>query len=171
MAATSRSSSGAIGLVLASCRLGGGIAFGPAFKLILRLAWCRRPAVLDLQEDRAHRVLAHDGTPEGLPTSSWETRDIAAMRELLFPLNPRREGDLFDGFVSNVIADHFPPEQLTVPTLIIAARVACVILIRTVSGPQDPRNHTCQHRGRRSFFMGHASEVRKAIAGFENRLQ
>jgi hypothetical protein len=44
------------------------------------------------------------------------------MRELLFPLNPRREGDLFDGFVSNVIADHFPPEQLTVPTLIIAAR-------------------------------------------------
>jgi TAP-like protein len=47
---------------------------------------------------------------------------MAGVRELLFPLRPRREGAVFDGFVSNLAADRFPLEQLAVPTLVISAR-------------------------------------------------
>jgi hypothetical protein len=47
---------------------------------------------------------------------------MAGLRELLFPLRPRREGQVFDGFVSNLAADRFPLEQLGVPTLVISAR-------------------------------------------------
>ena len=37
---------------------------------------------------------------------------MAGLRELLFPLRPRREGAVFDGFVSNPAAGRFPLEQL-----------------------------------------------------------
>ena len=43
------------------------------------------------------------------------------MSELQFPLTPRRLGAVFDGFVSNLAADRFPFEELTVPTLIVSA--------------------------------------------------
>jgi pimeloyl-ACP methyl ester carboxylesterase len=54
--------------------------------------------------------------------SPQEAEAIAAARALLFPLRPRHEGAVFDGFVSNLAADRFPFEQLTVPTLVISAR-------------------------------------------------
>jgi pimeloyl-ACP methyl ester carboxylesterase len=46
---------------------------------------------------------------------------MVGLRELLFPLRTRREGAVFDGFVSNLAADRFPLEQLRVPTLVISA--------------------------------------------------
>jgi pimeloyl-ACP methyl ester carboxylesterase len=47
---------------------------------------------------------------------------LKGIRELLFPLRPRRDGAVFDGFVGNPVADRFPCEQLEVPTLIISAK-------------------------------------------------
>jgi hypothetical protein len=41
---------------------------------------------------------------------------------LLFPLKPRREGAVFDGFISNLATDRFPFEEIGVPTLVINAR-------------------------------------------------
>jgi pimeloyl-ACP methyl ester carboxylesterase len=41
---------------------------------------------------------------------------------VLFPWRPRRDGAVFDGFVSNLAADRFPLEGLRVPTLVISAK-------------------------------------------------
>jgi pimeloyl-ACP methyl ester carboxylesterase len=63
------------------------------------------------------------GAPKGYrPASEEEARVMAGVRELLFPFRPRRNGAVFDGFVSNPAADRFPLEQLAVPTLVISAR-------------------------------------------------
>jgi pimeloyl-ACP methyl ester carboxylesterase len=62
------------------------------------------------------------GLPKGYRLSAEESDTMAAIRELLFPLKPRRDGAVFDGFVSALAADRFPLEQLTVPTLIISAK-------------------------------------------------
>ena len=112
-----------IGLILASCRLGGGVTFGSALEPPLRpvygadrLFWVfRKPA-----PSVYSRMM---GMPKGYrPASPEESEAIAAFRELLFSLWPRREGAIFDGFVSDRVADRFPLEQLTVPTLVISAR-------------------------------------------------
>ena len=40
---------------------------------------------------------------------------MAGLREPLFPLRPRRERAVLDGFISNLAADRFPLEQLASP--------------------------------------------------------
>jgi hypothetical protein len=62
--------------------------------------------------------------------------DITLSRELLFPFRPRRDGAMFDGYVSNLVADRFPLEELTVPTLVINARD---IPSRRTGSPPRPR--------------------------------
>jgi hypothetical protein len=47
------------------------------------------------------------GIPKGYQPSPQEAA-VAASRDLLFPLKPRREGAVLDGFVSNLAADRFP---------------------------------------------------------------
>ena len=61
------------------------------------------------------------GIPKGYQPSLREAEEIAAP-DLLFPFKPRRDGAVFDGFVSNLTADRFPLEHLNVPTLVISAR-------------------------------------------------
>jgi hypothetical protein len=50
------------------------------------------------------------GVPKGYQASPQDAQAIAAVRDLLFPLKPRRDGAVFDGYISNVTADRFPLE-------------------------------------------------------------
>jgi pimeloyl-ACP methyl ester carboxylesterase len=162
-----------IGLILASCRLGGGIAFGPAFKPILRLAYSADRLFWIFKKIAPTAYSRMMGVPKGYRPSPGEARDIAALRDLLFPLKPRRDGAIFDGFVSNVNADHFRLEQLTVPTLIIAARddslapyrfapLAAERIPGAMLVPIDAGGHC---------FIGHDTDVRNAIADFVRQLR
>ena len=108
-----------IGLILAWCRPGGGIttprAFAPLFRLAHsadRLFWIFRKVM-----PSAYSPMM--GRPKGYRPSP---REKGAIADMLFPLKPRRAGAVFDGFTSNLAADRFPLEQLTVPTLVINAR-------------------------------------------------
>lgn len=55
------------GLILASCRLGGGITTPGAFATAVPPRLQRRPPLLDLPEGHAGRILTDDGKAEGVP--------------------------------------------------------------------------------------------------------
>jgi pimeloyl-ACP methyl ester carboxylesterase len=93
---------------------------------------------------------------------------LQSIRELLFPFKPRRDGAVFDGFISNLAADRFPLEQLTVPTLVISAK----------DDPLAPHRFAVEAAGRipgarlvaidsgGHLFLGHHAEVGKEVSGF-----
>lgn len=62
------------------------------------------------------------GVPRGFPSSEDDSRRMAEMLDSIFPLGPRREGALFDAYVSNPEVSTYPLEDLHVPTLILHAR-------------------------------------------------
>jgi pimeloyl-ACP methyl ester carboxylesterase len=157
-----------LGLILASCRLGGGVSPGKAFAPLLRLAygadwlfWTFK----ELMPDSYSRMM---GIPKRYRPSPQQAKEIAAGRDLLFPLKPRREGAMFDGFVSNPAADRFPLEQLSTPTLVVSAR----------DDPLAPHRFAAQAAARipnaqlvsidsgGHWFMGRDAVVRNAITCF-----
>jgi pimeloyl-ACP methyl ester carboxylesterase len=93
---------------------------------------------------------------------------MAGLRELLFPLRPRRQGAVFDGFVSNPAADRFPLEQLAVPALVISARDDPLAPDRyaatAASRIPGARLVTIERGGH--LLLGHDAEVRKEIGAF-----
>jgi pimeloyl-ACP methyl ester carboxylesterase len=111
-----------IGLILACCRLGGGVTVGKGFAPLFRLAYSADWAFWAFEKLMPSAYSRMMGLPKGYRLSAEEEETMASIRQLLFPLKPRRDGAVFDGFVSNLAADRFPFEQLTVPTLIINAR-------------------------------------------------
>lgn len=111
-----------IGLILASWRLGGGVTLAKAFAPLLRLAYSADRLFWIFKRLMPTAYSQMMGIPRGYRPSPQQAAAIAASRDLLFPLKPRRDGAIFDGFVSNLVADRFPLEQLTVPTLVISAR-------------------------------------------------
>jgi hypothetical protein len=108
------------------------------------------------------------GVPKGYRPTPEEARVMAGLRELLFPLRPRREGAVFDGFVSNLAADRFPLEQLGVPTL--SSAPGMIRWRRTGSPPgrrqriPEARFVTIERGGHP--FLGHGAEVREEIDAF-----
>jgi pimeloyl-ACP methyl ester carboxylesterase len=110
-----------LGLILANCRLGGptpnrlllqpiqGTVYGWE-----RLWWLYRRLLPSIYG----RMI---GVPKGYQATPQDAQVIRAVSELQFPLKPRRRGAIFDGFVSNLVADRFPFEKLIVPTLIVSA--------------------------------------------------
>jgi 2-hydroxy-6-oxonona-2,4-dienedioate hydrolase len=92
---------------------------------------------------------------------------MAGARELLFPFRPRRDGAVFDGFVSNPTADRFPLEQLRAPTLVISARddpLAPYRFAAAASRIPGARFVTVERGGH--LFLGHDADVRKQINAF-----
>jgi pimeloyl-ACP methyl ester carboxylesterase len=93
---------------------------------------------------------------------------LQSIRELLFPFKPRRDGAVFDGFVSNLAADRFPLEELKVPTLVISAK----------DDPLAPHRFAVEAAGRipgarlvaidggGHLFLGHHAEVGREVTGF-----
>lgn len=157
-----------ITLTLASCRLGGGVTIGTAFKPILRFAYGADRLFWIFKKLMPTGYSQMMGIPKGYRPSPPEAEAIAATRELLFPLRPRRDGAVFDGYVSNLAADRFPFEELTVPTLVINARDDHLAPYRfavnaalRISGSKLVTIESGGH-----FFVGHDAEVRKEIGTF-----
>jgi pimeloyl-ACP methyl ester carboxylesterase len=61
------------------------------------------------------------GVPRGFPKNDDDARRMEEMLDSIFPLEPRREGAVFDAFVSNPEVGTYPLEDLAVPTLILHA--------------------------------------------------
>jgi pimeloyl-ACP methyl ester carboxylesterase len=155
------------GLILANARLGGstpsrllqpilGAVYGRE-----RLWWLYRrfmPATYA-------RML---GVPKGYQPTHEDVATIHAVSELQFPLKPRKLGAIFDGFVSNMVADRFGFEELTVPTLIVSA----------MDDPWAPYTYAVTAAGRipgaklvtidrgGHLFLSHDAQVRAAVGGF-----
>lgn len=162
-----------IGSIFACCRLGGGVTTGRALKPVLRLAYGSDRLFWIFKKLLPTAFSRMMGIPKGYRPASREEADaIAASRELLFPLRPRREGAVFDGYVSNMVADRFPLEELTVPALVINARDDPLAPYRfaadAASRIPGARLATIEAGGH--FFMGHDTEVREAIDGFVREL-
>jgi pimeloyl-ACP methyl ester carboxylesterase len=159
-----------IGLILACCRLGGGIttpgAFAPLFRLAYgsdRLFWIFRKVMPSAYS----RMM---GRPKGYRPSP---REAEAMADMLFPLRPRRDGALFDGFVSNLAADRFPLEEIAVPTLVINARddtsfAPYPSAVKAAERIPGARLISIESGGH--WFLGHDAEVREAIGTFIREL-
>jgi pimeloyl-ACP methyl ester carboxylesterase len=108
------------------------------------------------------------GVPKGYQPTPGGLQTIRAVSELQFPLRPRKAGALFDGFVSNLVADRFPLERLTVPTLIVSAvddhwapYSYAAMAAERIPGAKlltiDQGGH---------LFLSHDAQVRTAIAAF-----
>ena len=112
-----------ITLVLACCRLGGGItpsgAFAPLFRLVYSadlLLWMFKNAMPTAYS----RMM---GIPKGYQPSPHEAEEIAAHAAICcFRSSPARRRRLRRVRVEEPAADRFPLEQLNVPTLVISAR-------------------------------------------------
>jgi pimeloyl-ACP methyl ester carboxylesterase len=157
-----------MGLILASCRLGGGVTIPTSLKPLLRLAYSSDPlfwAFKKLMPTAYSRMM---GIPKGYRPTPQEVEAIAASRELLFPWKPRRDGAVFDGYVSNPVADRFPLEQLAVPTLVISARDDPLAPYRFAAeaAPRIPGAKFVTIGSGGHLFIGHDAEVRKAINAF-----
>jgi pimeloyl-ACP methyl ester carboxylesterase len=156
-----------VGLILACARLGGPTP-KPLLRPVLgavygsqRLFWLYRR----LLPAAYARML---GVPKGYQPTPEEAATIRAVSQLQFPLTPRRLGAVFDGFVSNLVADRFPLEQLTVPTLIVstaddpwARHPYAVAAAARIPGAKLVRVDRGGH-----LFLGHDAQVRAAIGAF-----
>jgi pimeloyl-ACP methyl ester carboxylesterase len=76
-----------IGLILACCRLGGGVTLGKAFAPLLRLAYSADRLFWTFKKLMPTTYSQMMGIPKGFQPSPQEAEAIAASRDLLFPLN------------------------------------------------------------------------------------
>jgi pimeloyl-ACP methyl ester carboxylesterase len=162
-----------IGLILACCRLGGGPTVGKGFAPLFRLAYSADWAFWVFKKLMPMAYARMMGLPKGYELSPQEAESMAGLRELLFPYKPRREGAVFDGFVSNLVADRFPFEQLTVPTLVVNARDDHLAPYRFAAGAASriPGAKLVAIERGGHIFMGHDNEVRGAIQAFVQALK
>lgn len=92
---------------------------------------------------------------------------------LLFPLKPRREGAIFDGFTSNLAADRFPLEQLTVPALVIDAKDDTTFApyrFAAKAADRIPGAKLVSIESGGHWFMRHDAEVREAVGAFVHQV-
>lgn len=161
-----------IGLILASCRLGGGVTVGKGFAPLFRLAYSADWAFWVFNKLMPMAYSRMMGLPKGYQLSPEEAKTMAGLREQLFPYKPRRDGAVFDGFISNLEADRFPFERLTVPTLVVHARDDHLAPYRfaTAAASRIPgaRLVTIDRGGH--IFIGRDNEVREAIRAFVQTL-
>jgi pimeloyl-ACP methyl ester carboxylesterase len=108
------------------------------------------------------------GVPKGYQPTSEDVATIRAVSELQFPLKPRRRGAIFDGFVSNMVADRFPFEEPTMPTLIVSAVddpwAPYAYAVKAAARIPGAKLETVDRGGH--LFLSHDAQVRSAIGGF-----
>jgi pimeloyl-ACP methyl ester carboxylesterase len=155
-------------LILANCRLGGGVtnsnALRPLFRLVFsadRLFWMYKR----LLPTAYSRMM---GAPKGYRPTTEEAQVLQGLRELLFTLKPRCNGAVFDGFVSNPAADRFPLEQLKVPTLVISAKDDPLAPYRfaAAAAARIPGARFVAIDSGGHLFLGHDADVRKQVSRF-----
>jgi pimeloyl-ACP methyl ester carboxylesterase len=157
-----------IGLILACCRLGGGVTLSPRFAPLFRVAYRADRLFWTFRKLAPTAYSRMMGVPKGYRPSPAEAAEIAASRDLLFPFKPRAEGAVFDGFTSNLDADQFPLEQLSVPTVVINAKddplAPYEFAVAAASRIPDAQLVTIEAGGH--MFIGHSDQVRDAITAF-----
>ena len=62
------------------------------------------------------------GMPKGFAPTPEQWTAILESEESLFPIRPRKQGTLYDAYVSNPDVQGYPLEELSVPTLLIHAK-------------------------------------------------
>ena len=156
-----------VGLILACARLGGPTP-NPLLKPVLdagygsqRLFWLYRRLLPSIYA----RMI---GVPKGYRPTAEDAATIHRVSALQFPLRPRRLGAVFDGFESNLAADRFPFEELTVPTLIVSAAddpwAPYGYAVTAAARIPGARLVTIDRGGH--LFLGHDAQVRAAIGAF-----
>jgi pimeloyl-ACP methyl ester carboxylesterase len=157
-----------IGLILACARLGGGITANPRLAPVFRLAYSAQPLFWINKKLAPLAYARMMGAPKGHRPTGAEANTLAGICELLFPLKPRRDGAVFDSFVGNLVADRFPLQRLTVPTLIVSAvddrRAPYRFAARAAARMPAARLVTIERGGH--LFLGYHSQVRDAITAF-----
>jgi pimeloyl-ACP methyl ester carboxylesterase len=157
-----------VALVLASARLGGGVTLSRRLEPALRVAYGS-----DLLFWMYKKVLPGAygrmmGAPKLHRPTAAEAQTLAGYRELLFPFKPRRDGAIFDGFISNRCADRFPLEDLTVPALVISAvddpLAPYRFAVKAAARIPAARLLTVERGGH--LFLGHDAQVREEIRTF-----
>jgi pimeloyl-ACP methyl ester carboxylesterase len=156
-----------LGLILANARLGGGITSSRLLRPIFRFAYSAVPLWIfkKLAPAAYARMM---GAPKGYLPTPAEARTLDGIRELLFPLKPRRDGAVFDGFVSNPVADRFPLEKLAVPTLVITALDDPLAphSVAVEAAERIPAAWLVTIEGGGHLFLGHDVQVRDEITAF-----
>jgi pimeloyl-ACP methyl ester carboxylesterase len=158
-----------IGLILACCRLGGGITTPGAFAPLFRLAYSADRLFWLFKRLMPAAYARMMGMPKGYQPAPQEADAVAAGLNLLFPLKPRREGAVFDGFVSNLAADRFPFEQIPVPTLVVNARDDTSFApyrFAAAAAARIPSAKLVSIESGGHWLLGHAAEVQAAIGAF-----
>jgi pimeloyl-ACP methyl ester carboxylesterase len=61
------------------------------------------------------------GVPKGFRATSEEWMSILSLMDDIFPIWPRREGTVLDAVLTNPDVEHYPLEEISVPTLIVHA--------------------------------------------------
>ena len=157
-----------IGLILASARLGGGITANQRLAPAFRVAYSAQPlfwAFKALAPTAYGRMM---GAPKKYRPTASEATTLAGIRELLFPLTPRRDGAVFDGFIGNLAGDRFPLERLPVPTLLISAvdDGHAPYCFAATAAARIPRARLVTIERGGHIFLGHETHVREAIGEF-----
>ena len=62
------------------------------------------------------------GMPKGFDPTPQQWTAILESEESLFPIRPRKQGALYDAYVSNPDVQGYPLEEISVPTLLIHAK-------------------------------------------------
>jgi pimeloyl-ACP methyl ester carboxylesterase len=156
-----------VALILANCRLGGGVTTSNALRPLFRLAYRADGLFWVFKRVLPTAYLRMMGAPKGYrPTEDAQV--LKGIRELLFPFKPRCDGAVFDGFVSNLAADRFPLEQLTVPTLVISAKDDPLAPHRFAvdAAARIPGARLVAIDSGGHLFLGHHAEVGKEIGEF-----
>ena len=108
------------------------------------------------------------GVPAGFPRTDDDARQIDRMLDSIFPIAPRREGAVFDAYVSNPEIVDCPLEQIRVPTLIIHAEDDPLASFDAAVAASDriPDAHLVALRSGGHLQLGQAERVRTEIAFF-----
>jgi pimeloyl-ACP methyl ester carboxylesterase len=159
-------------LVLACCRLGGGVTVSARFAPLFRLAYSADPLFWAFKKAMPMAFLRMMGAPKGFRPQPGEEVLLASIRDQIFPIRPRRDGAVIDGFVSNLAADRFPYEELDVSTLVVNARddplAPYEYAERVAARIPDATLHAVDSGGH--LFLRHAEEVRSTIWSFLDAL-
>jgi pimeloyl-ACP methyl ester carboxylesterase len=156
------------GLILASARLGGGVTANKMLAPIIRVAYGAERTFWAFKKIMPMTYARMMGAPKGDRPRPDEVEALRGIRELLFPLRPRRDGAVYDGFVGNPVADRFPFEQLEVPTLIVSATddalAPYAFATRAARRIPNGRLVTIERGGH--LFLGNDDKVREEIRAF-----
>lgn len=106
------------------------------------------------------------GVPKGWDAST--DADFLAIRDTLFPVQPKQHGFVFDVLVSEPASNTFALEEIAVPTLLVHAaddRLAPYRLA-PLAAARIPHSRLVTIPRGGHLFLDHASEVRAATSGF-----